>query len=122
MEREKLKKFVFDEFKKEAPWEIAADEEKFREFILKNIDEALLDRLVDEFCAKNPKEFEVLNVFMLSDEQIDEIKKNPGKAIADGTIDRIKYEKIINHAGLAYQKNAIHEQIAQLVMITAQDN
>jgi hypothetical protein len=100
MDKEVLKRFVLDEFKKEVPQEIATDETKVQEFISKNLDDPLLDKLMEEFCAKNPDDEAVLNVFTLSDEEINEINKNTEKAIADGTIKRIKYEQIINHAGL----------------------
>ena len=111
MEKERLKRFVLDELKKKVPEEIAADEQKAAEFISKNFDGSLLDRLMDEFCAKNPNDLGVLNVFNLTDEQMDEIRKNPEKAIADGVIDRVKYGQIINHAALAYQSNALIEHI-----------
>jgi hypothetical protein len=103
MEREKLKKFAFNEFRKKVPQEIANDEKKWQEFILKNINETLLDKLVDEFCQKNPEEFAVLNPLGFSDEKLKEITENIDAASAAGMLEEIKYKKIINNAGLAYQ-------------------
>ena len=114
MEREKLKIFVLDEFKKEAQQENAAGEKSANENNLQNIDELLLDRLIEEFCAMNPMDLEVLKVFKLSDKQLNEINKDPEKAIASGLINRIKYEQIINHAGLAYQTSEINKYIDSL--------
>ena len=104
MDREKLKKFVLAELKKIIPQEIA----------LENINMPLLDKLIEEFCAKNPKDMEVLNVFSPTDEHMDEINKNPEKAIADGLIDRMQYEQIINRAGLAYQSAEVTRMIKEL--------
>ena len=123
MEREKLKKFVLDEFKKEAQQKIAAGEKGADEFISENIDGLLLDRLIDEFCAKNPADWEVLNVFRLSDEQANEIKRDPEKAIASGIINRLKYEQIINNAGLAYKKSELDKDITSLLdLLLSEDN
>ncbi|MFP3041414.1 hypothetical protein LQZ19_06285 [Treponema primitia] len=104
MERETLKKFALDEFKKQAPEEIAKDEKRLHEFILKSINEPLLDKLVDEYCQKNPEEFAVLNVLSISDEKLKEITEKTNTA---GALERIKYIKIINNAGLAYQGDVL---------------
>ncbi|WP_148257671.1 hypothetical protein [Leadbettera azotonutricia] len=106
MDREKLKKFALDEFKKQAPKEIARDEKSLHEFTLKNINEPLLDKLVDEYCQKNPEEFAVLNVFGVSDEKLKEITEKTDVA---STIERIEYKKIVNNAGLAYQGDILIE-------------
>ncbi|MDR0585027.1 MAG: hypothetical protein LBG57_11885 [Treponema sp.] len=103
MDNGKLKEFVLMELKKEVPQEIAKDEKKAKEFILSNINEPLVDKLIAEFCEKNPRDMEVLNTFRLSDEKLKESKENIDTAIADGTVERIKYKQIVNHAGLAYQ-------------------
>jgi NADP-dependent 3-hydroxy acid dehydrogenase YdfG len=106
MEKEKLRQFAIAEFLKEAPQEIAMDEEKSRNFIAQNINEPLLDKLLDEFCEKNPEEFAVLNPFSLSDEE------NIKRVIPDGIIERLKYEQVVNNAGLAYQTDKMAEYIA----------
>jgi hypothetical protein len=100
MDKEILRKFVLEEFKKKLPQE--------------NIDEPLMDKLMEEFCRKNPNDMEVLNVFDLTDEEISEINKNPEKAIADGTLTRIEYGQIINHAGLAYRSDEFCKYIDDL--------
>jgi hypothetical protein len=114
MEKERLKKFAFDEFKKQAPPEIAKDEKSLHEFILKDLDEPLLDKLLDEFCQKNPEEFAVLNTFSISDEKLKEITNNIAAAIADGMFEKIKYEQIINHAALEYQKDVMVKNIGDI--------
>jgi uncharacterized membrane protein YebE (DUF533 family) len=102
MDNKKLKGFVLKELQKDIPEEIAKDEKKAREFILSNINEPLVDKLVAEFCEKNPYDWEVLNMFTLSDEKTKEIQENIAAAIADGTVERLKYEQAVNEAGLAY--------------------
>jgi hypothetical protein len=109
-----LKEFVLKEFKKKIPQETARDEKKVKEFISRNINEPLVDKLVAEFCEMNPMDFAVLNTFKLSDEKLKEIKENIETAIADGTIERIKYEQVVNHAGLAYLINKSAEYDAEI--------
>jgi hypothetical protein len=119
MDKEKLTVFAIAEFQKtmpadEIPQEIAGDEKKISEFILSNVNGPLLDKVVDEFCQKNPEPFAVLNVFSVSDEKLKEIKENIAAAIADGTVERIKYEQVVNHAGLEYKKKEIDDAFLEL--------
>jgi hypothetical protein len=122
MEKEKLKQFALDEFRKKYPQpatkspaeETAQDEKASHECTSTNINEPLLDTLVNEFCQNNPEEFAVLNVFSVSDEKLKEIQENIETAIADGTIERITYEQIINHAGLAYQQHVMNGYAADI--------
>jgi hypothetical protein len=104
MDKEKLKRFALDEFRKKVPRETAADETKLDEFIVKNIDVPLFDKLLEEFCAKNPDDFEVLNTFDFND-----VEQN-----AKETLESIKYKQIINHAGLAYKKKSIDDALGEL--------
>jgi hypothetical protein len=99
----KLKEFVLKELQKNIPEEIAKDEKKEKKSTLSNINEPLVDKLVAEFCEMNPHDWEVLNVFTLSDEKTKEITENIAAAIADGTVERLRYEQAVNEAGLAYQ-------------------
>jgi hypothetical protein len=115
MEREKLKQFALDEFKKKYPQpatkspaeETAYAERALHECTATNINEPLLDTLVNEFCQNNPEEFAVLNVLSVSDAQLKEITGKSDAEIAAGTIERITYAKIINNAGLAYQEDIL---------------
>ena len=89
MDATKLKRLTIEKLSEEIP--------------LANINEPLVDKLVAEFCEKNPQEFAVLNPFSISDEELKDIKENIKRAIADGIIERLKYEQVVNHAGLTYQ-------------------
>ena len=87
--------------------------EKLSETIpLANINEPLVDKLVAEFCEKNPEEFAVLNPFSVSDEELKDIKENIKRANADGIVERLEYEQAVNNAGLAYQHEKMAEYIA----------
>jgi nitroimidazol reductase NimA-like FMN-containing flavoprotein (pyridoxamine 5'-phosphate oxidase superfamily) len=101
MDNVKLKEFVLKELQKE-------------EFIVSNINEPLVDKLVAEFCEKNPHDWEELNVFTLSDEKVKEIRENIAVAVADGTVERIKYEQAVNHAGLAYHTAVMNGYMDEL--------
>jgi hypothetical protein len=103
MDNVKLKEFVLKELQNKA-----------EEFGLNTINEPLVDKLVAEFCEKNPEEFAVLNTFGVSDEKSKEIKANIATAIADGTIERIKYEQAVNYAGLAYQSAVMNEYMDEI--------
>jgi hypothetical protein len=103
MNNVKLKEFVLKELQKES-----------NEFVLSTINEPLVDELVAEFCEKNPEEFAVLNTFSVSDEKLKWIKENIGAAIADGTVERIKYEQVVNHAGLACQSAVRDEYMDEI--------
>jgi hypothetical protein len=110
----KLKEFVLKELQKDVPQEIAKDEKKAQECIVTTINEPLIDKLVAEFCEKNPQDLEVLNVFKLNDEELEEIKATIAAGIADrimGTIERLKYKQAVNNAGLAYQSAVLNEKI-----------
>jgi geranylgeranyl pyrophosphate synthase len=114
MDNVKLKEFVLKELQNKA-----------KEFGLSTINEPLVDKLVAEFCEKNPDEFAVLNTFGVSDEKSKEITENIATAIADGTIERIKYEQIVNYAGLAYHSAVMNEysdEIKQAVKEFNPDN
>jgi uncharacterized protein YerC len=109
MEREKLKKIALDEFTEKVPQEIAKNEKKLHEFISKNINEPLLDKLVDEFCKQNPEEFAVLNpLCIISGEELKEIAE---KIDVASMVEIIQYEKIINNAGLAYQADILSKSL-----------
>jgi pyruvate-formate lyase len=122
MDNVKLKELVLKELQKEVPQEIAKDEKKAKEFIVSTINEPLVDKLVAEFCEKNPQDTEVLNVFNVSDEELKEIKENIAAKIADGTVERIKYEQAINHAGLAYKIAVVDEYFDELDSIIAKQS
>jgi hypothetical protein len=110
------------ELQKEVPQEIAKDEKKAREFILSTVNEPVVDKLVAEFCEKNPQDFEVLNVFDFSDEELKKTKENIGTETTDGMLEIIKYEQVVNLAGLAYKSAVISEAIDKLLIITQRDN
>jgi hypothetical protein len=118
MDNVKLKELVLKELQKEAPREIAQDEKKAREFILRTINEPLVDKMIAEFCEMNPQDTEVLNVFKLSDEELERIKaiiaENIDAASANSMIEKFKYEQAINSAGLAYKVAVFDEYIDNL--------
>ena len=123
MERDKLKTFVMDEFKKDAQKKNATGEGSVNESGKKGIDEALLEKMIDEFCAMNPMDLEVLNVFTISDEQVAKIKQNPGKELTSELIARLEYGQIINNAGLAYKKFELGKFINELSdMVSARND
>ena len=104
MDNAKLKEFVLKELQKGIPQEIAKDEKKAKEFILSNIDESLVNKLVAEFCEKNPDDFAVLNTFDF----------NNAHENATETPESIKYKLSINHTGLEYKKKEIDDAFEKL--------
>jgi hypothetical protein len=98
MDKNKLTTLTLMEFEKEAPEEIKGKPEKIKEFLQNNIDQALLEDLINEFCKNNPNDFAVLNPLTVS--------KN-----VDESITALTYKKIINQAGLSYRCNELIEQL-----------
>lgn len=104
MDKEELKNLVLEEFKKRVPAEIATDEKRVQEFVSENIDEPLLDKLVEEFCMKNPQDFAVLNTF-----DFDNAEQN-----REETVESIKYKTFVNSAGLKYKEKEVDDAFKEL--------
>ncbi|MFP3041415.1 hypothetical protein LQZ19_06290 [Treponema primitia] len=99
-----LKELLIDELARKVPAEKISDKSKLREFVLANIDKPLVDKLVAEFCGKNPEDFAVLNVFSFNDAEQN----------TDETQESIKYKLAINRAGLNYRKKEIDSAFNKL--------
>jgi hypothetical protein len=112
MDNGKLKELVLKELQKEVPQEIARDEKKAKEFILSNINESLVNKLVAEFCEKNPDDFAVLNTF-----DFNNVHENAAE-----TPENIKYKLSVNRAGLEYKKKAIDDALKELNTSVNGDN
>ncbi|GHV94871.1 hypothetical protein AGMMS50293_11910 [Spirochaetia bacterium] len=98
MDKNKLTEFVMNEFREKAPAEFSQDPVKLKTFIYTNIDHELLNKLIDEFCEKNPDDFAVLNPLGVSPDNQD-------------TLSSLKYKKIINNAGLSYQAESLMDTL-----------
>ena len=104
MDTIELKELVIEELSKEIPTGKIRDRAKLRELVLANMNETLVDKLVAEFCEKNPEAHAVLNPFDFSDP-----KQNAAE-----TAESIQYKILVNNAGLAYRKKELGKTIQEL--------
>ena len=104
MDTIELKELVIEELSKTIPAGKIQDSAKLRELVLANMNEALVDKLVAEFCEMNPEAHAVLNPFDFTDP-----KQN-----ASETAESIQYKMIVNNAGLAYRRKEIGKTIQEL--------
>jgi hypothetical protein len=90
MDKNELTTLILMEFENKISKELKNNPKGIKEFLQNNIDQTLLGDLINEFCEKNPGNFDVLNPLTISKD-------------ANETITSLEYKKIINNAGLAYQ-------------------
>jgi hypothetical protein len=104
MDAVELKELLIKEFSKELPAAKVQDWAALRELVLANMNEPLADKLIAEFCKKNPEPRAVLNPFGF----------NGTEQSATETEESINYKILVNNAGLAYRKKEIEKDIQAL--------